>query len=312
MPTPLISVLVPVYNGGKFLGECLESILRQDFGDFELLISDDQSNDDSVRVIERFAQRDRRIRWWCNSRNLGIGGNFNACLKAARGEFVKYVLQDDMLVSPATLRRMVDKLQADPSVSLVVSACYLMDAESRLLSVRDGLGPSGVREGKPTILYCLEKDANLIGEPSLAMFRKCQAERGFDETLKQLLDLEMWFFLLEQGRLAYISEPLCAFRQHSDQQTEANRRRGDTAEENLFLLERYYFKPWMKQIVTPQAIFRQQLDLRRRRTERAVAVGAKIAMLLSRRRYFVCWCRHRLNSPFHNLRRWLRKHKFLR
>lgn len=307
MHAPAVSVLVPVFNGQPFLAECLDSVLAQDFPNFELLISDDGSTDDSPALIERFARRDPRVRWWRNPRNLGIGGNFNAPLRAARAEYIKYVLQDDKLLDPSALRRLVAALESDPSVSLVVSAAQLIDGQSRPLRVRKPFGHSGVWEGKPVVVRCLEENANLIGEPSLALFRKSQAARGFDEDLRQLLDLEMWFHLLEQGRLAYIAEPLCAFRQHPGQQTEVNRRTGASAEEDLILMERYYARPWMKQVATPQAIFTQAYYLRRRPGPRAAAVCAEMARGLGRRRYALCWLRHKLSRPFQNLKRWLRK-----
>jgi len=312
MSAPLVSVLIPVFNGEPFLAECMESVLAQDFGDYEVLVSEDGSTDGSVKVIEHYAQRNARIRWWRNPQNLGIGGNFNAPLKAARGEYIKYVLQDDKLLDSTTLRRMVAILQDDPSVSLVASAARLIDAQSRLIRVRNSFGRSGVWDGKRVIVRCLEENANLIGEPSLVLFRKNQAQRGFDEGMKQLLDLEMWFHLLEQGRFGYVAEPLCAFRQHAAQQTEVNLRTGASAEEDLILKERYYVKPWMKTAATPQAIFTQVYYLRRRPGERAAAVSAEMYKTLGRRRYAFCWLRHKVTRPFYNLRSWLRKHQVLR
>lgn len=304
---PLVSFLVPVFNGGPFLAECLESILAQDFGDYELLLSDDGSTDGSAAVIERYARRDRRIRWWRNPRNLGIGGNFNACLKAAQGRYIKYVLQDDKLIDPSVVRRMVAALESDPSVVLVVSAAQLIDAQSRPIKVRDSFGRAGVWDGKQIIVRCLEQDANLIGEPSLALFRRSQAARGFDEGLKQLLDLEMWFHLLEQGRLAYLDQPLCAFRQHPAQQTEANRRSGDSVDEDLVLLERYCARPWMADVMAPQVRFTRLYYLRSRPGERAAATRAELAKAMGWRSYAVCWLRHKLTRPYYNLRRSVRK-----
>src|SRR5215469_15117301 len=136
MPAPLVSVLVPVYNGESFLAECLDSILAQDFADYELLLSDDGSTDGSVSIIESYERRNRRIRWWRNPRNLGIGGNFNACLNTAQGQYIKYVLQDDKLLSPSAVRRMAEVLERDASVALVVSASQLIDAQSRPIQLR--------------------------------------------------------------------------------------------------------------------------------------------------------------------------------
>src|ERR1035437_3863021 len=165
MSAPLVSILVPVFNGEPFLAECLESILAQDLGNYEVLISDDGSTDGSAAVIQRYVQRDSCIRWWRNPRNLGIGGNFNASLKAARGEYLKFVLQDDKLLDPSALRRMVAAMESDASVSLVGSASHLIDAQSRLLQVCNRFRRSGVQDGKRVIIYCLERNGNSIGGP---------------------------------------------------------------------------------------------------------------------------------------------------
>src|SRR5580700_3470617 len=122
MGMPLVSVLIPVYNGEPFLAECLDSVLAQDFGDFEVLIGDDCSKDGSAAVIQRYAGHDGRIRWWKNQKNLGIGGNWNACLREARADLIKFVLQDDKLLDASALRRLAGVMNGDRSVSLAVSA----------------------------------------------------------------------------------------------------------------------------------------------------------------------------------------------
>jgi glycosyltransferase involved in cell wall biosynthesis len=311
MRTPLVSVLIPVFNGEPFLAECLESILAQDLGDYEVLISDDGSTDGSTAVIQRYAARDRRVRWWRNPRNLGIGGNFNACLKAARGEFLKFVLQDDKLLDPSALRRMVAAMESDASISLVGSASHLINAHSRLLKVRNHFRRSGIRDGKRVIIHCLEHDGNLIGEPSLVLFRKSQSARGFDEQFVQLLDLEMWFHLLEQGRFAYLAEPLCAFRQHPAQLTKVNWRSGASANEGLSLMEKYYRRPWMNEAATPRMLFTQMYYLHKHHGAKAAPLRAEIARTLSRRAYATWWVWHKLTHPFSNFRRWLEKRRIL-
>ena len=94
-------------------------------------------------IIERFAQRDPRIRWWRNPKNLGIGGNFNAPLKAARAQYIKYMLHDDKFLVPTALGRLVETLDRDATVSLVVSAAQLIDGHSRPVRVRNSLGRTG-------------------------------------------------------------------------------------------------------------------------------------------------------------------------
>src|SRR6185369_11714393 len=116
-----VSVCIPTYNYAAYLAETIESILAQNFADFELLIIDDNSTDDTRAVVEPYAQQDPRIRFSVNPKNLGMVQNWNHCLAQARGEYIKYVFGDDLLASPDTLGRMVGLLDDDGAVSLVCS-----------------------------------------------------------------------------------------------------------------------------------------------------------------------------------------------
>ena len=309
MNPPKVSILIPVYNGETFLAECFDSILAQDFGDFEVLVSDDGSKDGSADLIQTYARRDARIRYWRNPHNLGIGGNFNACLQAARGEFVKYLLQDDKFVNASALRRLVAKIESDASLSLVASATHLIDAQSALLGVRGAFAPDAVLDGRTVIARCLINDSNFIGEPSLVLFRKSQAARGFDASFKQLLDLEMWFHLLEQGRFGYLAEPLCAFRQHPAQQTAANIRSGVAAKEHLLLAQQYVDRPWLRKLVPPELIFQEAYNFRKGRRPNGGPLLALIAKNhpLYSRQYAIYWLKYKVSRPFHNLSRSLDK-----
>ena len=99
MPTSLIT---PV-----FLPEAIESVLSQEFNDFELIIADDASADESAAVLRSFAERDPRIRLFSHSSNIGMVNNWNFCLKQARGEHIKYVFGDDLLLGRKSLGRYV-------------------------------------------------------------------------------------------------------------------------------------------------------------------------------------------------------------
>ena len=302
-PPPKVSVLVPVYNGEKFLAECLDSVLTQDFSDMEILIADDGSTDGSVALLERYAITDRRIRWWKNERNLGLIANFNHCLREAKGEYIKYVLQDDLLLSPTTVRRMVELLDQHPEVSLVGSASQVLDENSQVTEVRNYFKPA-IMDGRQTIMRCLER-ANPIGEPSVVMFRRTQATRGFDEQLPQLLDLDMWFHLLEQGRFAYLAEPLCAFRQHANQQTKVNRRSGINDE--LLLITNWYAKPWVQTSITRGALFRQMHCLRKHGGAEASELTANMINRLGWHWYVVLWCKRKLFRPAEKLGRQVKR-----
>lgn len=242
---PKVSVCVPTYNYGRFLPEMIESILSQSFTDFELLIRDDCSRDDTAEILAAYAAKDSRITFSINEKNLGLVPNWNACLQAARGTYIKYVFGDDFLCSPDALAKMVTCLDNDPSVALVASARTMVDEQSRVSSALSTFASDGVLPGAEVINRCLREDHNLIGEPTAVMFRREQAARGFDARYRQIVDMEMWFHLLEQGRFAYITEPLVSFRLHGNQQTSRNLETMVFLDDYMLLFEEYLPKAYI-------------------------------------------------------------------
>ena len=295
-----VSVLLPVCNGEMFLPECLDSILAQDFADLEILIADDASSDGSAALVDHYSQRDSRIRWWKNPINLGLARNFNRCLHEASGEYIKFVLQDDKLVSESAIRCMAEFLDRHPQVSLVSSATQILDEYSRVIELRDGF-PSGIFQGQRVILRCLEEQGNPVGEPSVVMFRRRQAQRGFDEQLQQLPDVDLWFHLLKQGDFAYLAEPLCAFRRHAAQQTKVNSRSG--VNDQLTLITKWYAEPWLRTRITRRALFSQIRGLRKQTTPEARSLAAQMMRQLGWGRYCFLSCRRKIFRPFQNLHR---------
>jgi glycosyltransferase involved in cell wall biosynthesis len=114
---PRVSIGLPVYNGEKFLGEAVESILRQTFHDFELIISDNASTDKTEEISRTYAGQDDRIRYVRNSENIGAASNFNQAFHLSSGEYFKWAAHDD-LHKPDFLRKCVQALDQDPSVLL--------------------------------------------------------------------------------------------------------------------------------------------------------------------------------------------------
>lgn len=245
MNSPKVSVCIPTYNYARFLSETIDSVLKQTFTDYEILIIDDCSHDNTKEVVSDYASRDERIRFKVNPVNIGMVNNWNLCLMEARGEYIKLVFGDDLLSSPNALEKMVSLLDSDPNISLVGSARNLIDTNSRVMRVLAHFKDDVVLPGEEVINRCLSEQKNLVGEPSIVMFRKKDAERGFMPHYKQIVDLEMWFHLLEKGKFAYINEPLCAFRIHPGQQTEKNVKSLPSAEDNFHLYREYMSKPYV-------------------------------------------------------------------
>ena len=308
MKSPRISVLMPTYNFARYLPEAIESVLHQNFKDFELLIVDDASKDNSAEIIKAYAARDSRVRYKINSPNLGMVPNWNLCMDMACGEYLKFLFGDDALCSRDALGTMVEMLDKNPKATLAASARKILDENSQAIDVWSHLGKSGVKNGIDVIVDCLAQTRNLVGEPSVVMFRKRDAERKFDTRYRQLVDQEYWFYLLGRGDLIYTSEPLCSFRTHPQQQTAVNRVNQVGEREHILLLKEYYFRPEVRQRNGRQIVFNNLYRLRKNRgTLPASDIEGELAESLGSGWYALYWLKHRLLRPFDNLQRSIEK-----
>jgi glycosyltransferase involved in cell wall biosynthesis len=246
MPPPKLSVCIDVFNYARFLPDAIESVLGQSFRDFELIIVDDCSTDDSFEIAQAYAARDSRIRAFRNTSNLGMVKNRNACLRLASGAYVKFVHADDYLAVPDALEKMAALMDHNPAASLVASSLQFVDEKRCPAGLWSCFKDERPVSGTSVILRSLRDQRNLIGGPSAVMFRRDRAGRGFDERYFHSADWEMWFYLLEQGCFAFIREPLCAYRLHGSQQTEKDRTTLTQAQDGLALLDDYLDKPYVR------------------------------------------------------------------
>jgi glycosyltransferase involved in cell wall biosynthesis len=212
--SPRVSVCIPTYRGAATLGAAIESVLAQTLTDFELVIIDDGSPDDTRAVVERY--RDPRLRYLRNESNLGPEGNWNRCLAEAQGRFFKLLPHDDLL-HPECLARQVIVLETDRDerLALVFSARTVLRPDGRALMRR---GYPGAVEGRlpaqQVMRACVRRGTNLLGEPGAVLMRRSLAERvgPFDATFPYVIDLDYWFRLLLHGDAYYCAEPLASFR----------------------------------------------------------------------------------------------------
>jgi glycosyltransferase involved in cell wall biosynthesis len=310
--SPKVSVLIPTYRYGRFLRQAIESVLNQTYTDFELIVSDDASPDDSAAIIAEYSARDPRIRGHCHRANLGMVQNWNWCLEQARGEFVKFVFGDDLLCSPDSLGTLVRLLELEPRAALAACARAVLDERSHQIDLWDEMGTSGYYPGGQVINCCFNRERNLVGEPSAVLFRRESAQRGFDLSLRQLVDEEFWFHLLTRGGMVYTSTPLCGFRRHGAQQTALNQPSGIATAENVRIIIRYfghYAAAWgvaVDSFAMRRRLFRHIYYSRKDRTRPAIAAAviAEMQPHLPGLWYPVCWMLHRLCKPFENLCRW--------
>jgi len=210
---PAVTVGIPTYRGARHIAETIESALAQTFADFEMLVLDDVSPDDTAEVVARY--RDPRLRFLRNERNVGVEENWNRCLRLARGRYFKLLPHDDLL-APDCLAREVAVLEADTAerLALVFCARRIIDVRSRPLLSRRYPHPGGVIPARSAARRCIRRGANLLGEPGGVLFRTALGRRvgDFDARLRIVTDLDYWFRLLQHGDAYYLPENLVSFR----------------------------------------------------------------------------------------------------
>jgi len=130
--TPLVSIGLPVYNGERYLGEAIRSILEQTFADFELVIADNASTDGTADICRAAAATDPRVRYHRNVTNLGASRNFTVVFELARGKYFKWAAHDDAC-APDFLKRCVQVLETDPAVVLCYAKTVTIGADGRRL-----------------------------------------------------------------------------------------------------------------------------------------------------------------------------------
>lgn len=133
---PVISVIMGVYNGEKFLGEAIESILTQTYGNFEFIICNDCSTDGSLEILRRYAKQDERIVILENTANLGLAATLNRCLQTARGQWIARMDCDDRAL-PDRFCYQLEWLQGHPNVSAVGSAVEFIDDQGQVFARMD-------------------------------------------------------------------------------------------------------------------------------------------------------------------------------
>lgn len=208
MNTPLISVVMPVYNAARYLPAALASILAQTERDFEIIAVDDGSTDGSKTVLDRYAARDLRVRV-VSRPNTGIVGALNDGIAAAKGEFVARMDADDFSL-PVRFEKQVAHLRSHPDCVCIGSAFLYIDAAGGYLKecIRATSHATIERE-------LLSGNGGIIIHPA-AMFRRAAIEQAgrYREKAQWIEDLDLYLRLARVGTLANLPEVLFHYRFH--------------------------------------------------------------------------------------------------
>ncbi len=214
MKDPKVTVLMPVYNGQKYLRPAIESILNQTYKDFEFLIINDGSKDNSLDIIKRYADKDSRIRLITRP-NKGLVATLNEGLAKARGEYIARMDCDDISLKKR-LKTEVDYLDSHPDVGLVGSNYSIIDGRGKVLV------STNVFTHPDDLKLCLVT-CNQYGHGSVMIKRSVLKQVGnYDKSVGHLEDYDLWIRISRVTRVANIEEPLYRWRKTAGSITGAN------------------------------------------------------------------------------------------
>ena len=207
---PLISVCIPSYNGTAFIIDTINSVLEQSFQDFEIIVNDDCSTDNTRNLVKSI--NDSRIHLYCNDKNLGAVNNCNKVLEYATGKYLKILMQDDILAKEH-LEKSVEIMESDSSVMMTTCQSYIINENNKVISSRKKFKKDikfdGAAYSKKSLI-----GRNIFGEPSLVCFRREVYDAGlrFDSSFKFNFDWDFAIGAVQGGKIAYIASPLASFR----------------------------------------------------------------------------------------------------
>jgi glycosyltransferase involved in cell wall biosynthesis len=277
----LVSICIPTFNGERYLDECLASACSQTYPHLEVLVVDDCSSDSTVDMVRGWAGQDDRIRLEVNASNMGLVGNFNRCVALARGDWVKFLFQDDR-IDP----RCVEVLLAHAGGEWKFLACDReiiydnVSAEDEQLwrtgdfNIHLGTVRPGRLELSPRDIAGLALDygfRNFVGEPTATLVHRSvfQAVGNFNSDLVHHCDIEFWLRAGMTTGIRYVDEMMAAFRVHHGSASAANWRqrllRTGRLDPLIILHQCLYspfFMPWRQEAADRGVLASKKVQLR--------------------------------------------------
>ncbi len=210
---PEISLIMSVYNGEEYLEEAIESVLKQRFTDWELIVINDCSTDSTGEILEKFALKDARVKVYPNEVNLRLPSSLNRAMTFAQGKYIARMDADDICL-PDRLEKQYAFMEENSDVAL--SSCRFMTLKNGVIS-SGGCGGKSDNESLKALLLV----TNPILHPGIIAKADVIRNLGYDKTFTCTEDMELWTrFVLSGQKIEIMSEYLMIYRLHDKQITE--------------------------------------------------------------------------------------------
>jgi hypothetical protein len=206
--TPRVTVVIPTYNAAHWLPSSVDSVLAQDLQDFELLVLDNASTDDTPAVMRHYG--DPRVSYRRNEVNLGLAGNVHRGCKEARGDYLLVLGADDRIL-PGFLAAAIAFLEAEPGVAMVHGPAAWIDAEGHRFGGTAG-GWSRLTPGPLAMLGAF--GSGFCFSTMVMRTAAIRATGPFDEAWREVIDLWLFLRMCLAGPVGYLDRVLCEYRVH--------------------------------------------------------------------------------------------------
>ncbi|MDD5457603.1 MAG: glycosyltransferase [Candidatus Margulisbacteria bacterium] len=209
----LVSVIMPAFNGEDYISKAIESVFQQSYKDWEIIVVDDASTDNTRKIIQEWARKDKRVKVYYNRKNKGIAQTMNKAILKASGKYLKFLDQDDMLM-PECLKFLLIGIKKQPAqVKLIYGDFLAYQSDTQQLNPRLMVQP----EPKPK-LFTQYLYGNPIVPCTVLLEKAIFNDVGlFDPACEPAQDLDLWFRIMKNYDIAKVNDVVAVYRFHSGQ-----------------------------------------------------------------------------------------------
>jgi glycosyltransferase involved in cell wall biosynthesis len=214
--SPLVSIIVTSYNHGKFVNQCLDSLINQTYKNIEIILADDCSRDNSQSILEQYCKLypDKFVKLF-QKENIGLTANLNEAMKIVKGDYICWVATDDYWV-PGKIEKQVKLMEENQDIGFCYSDVYIVNEDGQLIFDPFAEKIKSLHTGNvENIFHKLMVHANFINAQTVMSRKSCYDKIGyFDEKIFFLSDFDLWVRLSIYFDSYYIKEKLAYYRKH--------------------------------------------------------------------------------------------------